>query len=248
MVARGQDIITRSDGVILKATVLEISPTLVRFRLFGASDSLLYQISPRDIQTIQMADGSVKTFSPAATPTGTSTQDLPFDYETHFRKNILAFYPLDLIFSNFSFSYERISSSGKLGVKVPLIIDMGTNSDFYDNSFRENEIFGIGLELNFYPSGQGRFRYFITPAFHYRSYSVYYYDYRPMQPEPQKADASMVSLALKSGAYFHLSKLFLVGADLGLGYRFFRTPDEDPYLFERNRVFLPGNIHVGFRF
>jgi hypothetical protein len=245
--AYGQDIITRTDGVVLKVTVQEVTPQLIRFRMFGATDALVYQISTADVRTLQRTDGTVQTFAPMVVEQPVAPS---FAYESGLGRNIVSFYPLDLLYGNLSLAYEYILSAGKVGIKIPLTAKVGQSREWYGNDFRRNTIYGLGLEVNLYPNRQGKFRYFFAPSFLYRAYDAYYYDYYGGTNEPESATASVFSVAAKTGVYYHLGRSFLFSADLGLGFRFFNFPKEDMYYeYERNpRFHIPGNLHLGFRF
>ncbi|MBC3539103.1 hypothetical protein ACFSC6_20625 [Rufibacter sediminis] len=244
--ANGQDLITRTDGVVLKATQLEITPNLVRFRLFESSDTLVYQISLTDVRSIQKEDGSVQTFAAIASPSMVLVGKASFNYETDLGQNIFFFHAFDLIYNNLTFAYERIFPAGKLGLKIPVTFGLSRNSDQYFGSFRENTVFGTGVELKVYPAGQGRFRYFLSPAVHLSTFRISYYANWGLAEE---STASLYSAAVKAGGYYQFSKRFLFSADLGIGYRFFNhSGTTDEYYIYTNEVFVPANIHIGFRF
>ena len=242
--AYGQDLITRSDGVVIKARVLEMKPGLIRFKLFQQPDTGLYQISTRDVPSVRLADGSTKSFAPLPSAA-------PFNYYTDSGRNILWFYPLDLFSSNFTLAYERVLASGKAGIKIPLSIGFsgGASPNNYYNSFRENSLFGTGLEVNIYPFGQGRLQYYIGPAFAFRSYRTYYYTVT--QPPPRRRNGEMYAIALKTGIYYQFTSRIIVSGDVGLGFRFLQEPDLPDNYYEpqgKNRAYFPGNLHTGFRF
>jgi hypothetical protein len=240
----GQDIITRSDGVTIQARAVEIKSSLINFKLFQQADSGVYQISTQDVQSVRLADGTTRSFPAPATAA-------PFNYYTNSGRNILWYYPVDLFYSNFTLAYERVLPSGKVSLKVPLTIGLsGSNDpDSYYTGFRENIRLGAGLEVNFYPFGQGRFQYYLGPALACRSYRTYYYT--AAQPTPQRQNAQMLSFALKNGLYYQFTKFFIISVDAGLGWRFFRKPDRPDNYYDpndRNHAYLAGSLHLGFRF
>jgi hypothetical protein len=246
----GQDLITRSDGMVLQATVLEMKPGLVRFKLFGQADTLVYQISTRDVEVIRMADGTTRTFPEAA---AAKQESAPFDYYTRSGRNILWYNFFELIYPNFALAYERVLASGKIGFKIPLMIGLSpaNSANNYSIDVRKNTRLGIGLEMNVYPFGQGRFQYYVGPAFQYRTYQGYFYSTNPGAPPGlQSQNAGMFSLALKNGAYYQFSRFFIVSVDAGLGYRFLREAHNPDYYYmeHRNRQMLTFSLHLGYRF
>jgi hypothetical protein len=247
----GQDLITRQDGVVIKATVLERQPSLIRFKLFGQQDTLVYQISTQDVRELRMADGSTKSLPPSVTDPKAGAR---FDYVAHSGRNILWFSPFDWIYSKFTLAYERISSSGLVGFKIPLVLGLSSSANpYYANSnLKENTRFGAGLEVNYYLFGQGKVQYYLGPALHLHAYKSYYYPgYYPGTPDPQRLNVTMMAVALQNGAYYQFSRFFNVAATIGLGYRYFLFPDTPTNYYDpgtRNRAYVPGNLHFGFRF
>ena len=245
----GQDIITRTDGIEIRATDLNIQPNRIQFRLFGQPDTLTYQISPRDVHVIKMADGSVRNFS---TATSSVAKEKGSNYETGLGRNILYFYPADLLFTNFTFAYERISASGKIGFRVPITFGLnGITERYYNDNFRRNTRYGGGLELNIYPYGQGKFEYFFGPTLNFKSFRSFYYDRSPQPTLPQEDQALMVAVGFKNGIYYQLSETFVFAIDVGLGLRFYpRQESPDTYYTYDSRTlpYVPGNLQVGFRF
>lgn len=244
----GQDLITRSDGVVIRATVLEIKPGLLRFRHYQQPDTLVYQISTRDVGSLRLADGTVRTF-----PEAEKKEAAPFDYYTASGRNILWYNFFELIYPNFALAYERVLASGKIGLKIPLLVGLssGNSSNSYSIDVRKNTRFGTGLEMNVYPFGQGRFQYYVGPAFQYRTYQGYFYATNPGSPPGlQSQNTAMFSLALKNGAYYQFSRFFIASVDAGLGYRFLREAHNPDYYYieHRNRQMLTFSLHLGYRF
>ncbi|WP_205503358.1 hypothetical protein [Rufibacter psychrotolerans] len=252
--ANGQDTITRTDGTTLKATVVEVTPAFIKFRLFQQLDTLLYQISTLDVQTLVLADGTTRSF--AAAPASKeapakSQQQAAFNYETQYGRHLFWVSPLDLVYSNLTIAYEYILAKGKMGLKIPFNFSVTPPSRVQSlDSFRENNRYGLGLELNYYPHGQGRYRFFMGPALQYRVFRSYYYEFPGGTYEQKAADATMLLVAAKIGLYYQPTRRQLVAADAGVGYRYFRLPEQmQRNGFEiSNRVYLPLNLHVGFRF
>jgi hypothetical protein len=245
LLSYGQDLITRSDGVVIRARVLEMKPGLVLFKLFGQPDTLVYQISTQDLQAVRMADGTLKTFPEAA------KKAVPFNYETSSGRNILWYYPFDLLYSNVTLAYERILAPGKVAIRVPLKLGLSPNDpviDYYER-FKRNIRYGAGLEVYYYPFGQGRFQPYVGPAFHFRSYRTYYYP--PSPPGPVLLNAYMRTVALQLGIYYQFSRFFIASADTGLGLRYFSRPGM-PANYNHDerssRGHLPLNFRLGFRF
>lgn len=88
---------------------------------------------------------------------------------------------IDLIVNNFKISYERILLNGKIGIQIPFAIGYGNDISGFDDV--DNKFY-TGLALNFYPTGQGKVRYFMGPAVNvgtgnYEDYNGYYNSSEP---------------------------------------------------------------------
>lgn len=240
-----QDRITRSDGTVIGARVLEVRTDLILFRLMPPGDTGVYQISTRDVRLLNLADGSTKTFPQVL------AEREPFNYETGSGRHIVWFYPLDLLYGNLGLAYEHILLSGKLGLKVPLQIGLGSSDSpqNYSANFRANTRYSTGLEGKFYPFGQGRFGFYAGPALQYVSYWTYYYP--AGNPDPEKRGIKLVSLALKSGVHYQFSPAFSLALEAGLGFHSYLDrpdPGQGYYPENRNTAYLPFNFQLGFRF
>jgi hypothetical protein len=200
-----------------------------------------------------MADGTVKNF----TPTVANLKKAPsFKYNTDLGRNILWYYPFDLILENFTFAYEHILPSGKVSFKIPVSVGLRTPDIYYSGDFRRNNRFGTGLEVNIYPFEPGKLQYFFGPAIQWRTFAAYYTIIKdPMDPfsgnETHEQNVRMFNVALKNGVYYQFSKSFLLSGDIGLGVRFFSRQTTNPnyYAYDRRtRGYIPTNLHLGFRF
>ncbi|MGV3503262.1 MAG: hypothetical protein ACO1O1_06105 [Adhaeribacter sp.] len=242
-----QDKITRSDGVVIEARVVEVRADLIFFRPTLPADTGVYQISTRDVTVLRLADGSTKTF-----PQVLAGRE-PFNYETSSGRRIVWFSPVDLVYGNLGLAYEHILPSGKVGLKVPLLLGLGSPGEpqNYSTNYRVNTRFGSGLDLNIYPFGQGRYRFYVGPAFQYVAYWAYYYPGTGGIPDPQRRSVNLVSLALKTGIHYQFTPSFMLGLEVGLGFHsHLHRPDpgQGYYQVNRNTAYLPFNFQLGFRF
>ncbi|MGV3641839.1 MAG: hypothetical protein ACO1NZ_15045, partial [Adhaeribacter sp.] len=240
-----QDKITRSDGTVIGARVLEVRSDLIFFRLLPPGDTGIYQISTRDVRLLNLADGSTKTFPQVL------QEREPFNYETSSGRHIAWFYPLDLLYGNLGLAYEHILLSGKLGLKVPLQIGLGSSDSpqNYSANFRSNTRYSTGLDGKLYPFGQGRYGFYVGPAFQYVSYWTYYYPGGTVEPE--KREIKLVSLALKTGVQYQFTRVFNIALEAGLGFHSYLDrpdPGQGYYPENRNTAYLPFNFQLGFRF
>lgn len=247
-----QDIITRTDSVRIEATDLKVGNEQIRYRLYVKPESPEYVISTLDVLFVEYADGTRRVFiQPDAL-----MQPAP-DYETELGRNIVCISVIDIFYLNATLAYERISASGKFGIRVPLSLGLDPDEQDYGYYLR-NKSFSAGIALNLYPYGQRRFNYYFGPQaeLSFLNYQTCFYTY----PDPDNPYAvgglrtskyQMVSIVLNNGIYYQLSKTVVTALDVGVGARFLNISDEndfDTYPYYINRIFVPVNLHVGLRF
>lgn len=242
----GQDRIIRSDGAEIVARVLEVRADLIFFRLVPPADTGLYQISTRDVSQLRLADGSTKTF-----PQPAGMEAPSFNFETNSGRHIAWFSPLELLLGNIGLAYEHVLPKGRISVKAPLVLGLSAPDEpgNYSGNYREHTRYTSGLEVNIFPFGQGRFRISIGPAFHFGSYWTYYYPGGSFRPGRHQVD--MLSFSLKNGLYYQFTPHLIISGDIGLGRRVFRdreSPAQGYYRDNRTGAYVPGNLHLGFRF
>lgn len=245
----GQDLIIRTDNVQIQAKVLEIGANQIRFRRSESPDTVTYVISTRDVVTVQLADGTRRSFAPAVDP----AQNIEYyNYETGWGRNMISWSVTDIFITNLTFAYERYANSGKFGVKVPVSIGLNPDPENYDGYWRGNRSFAAGLALNYYPFGQGRISYYLGPTAELGLANSYYWDYRDINnPQMLNTDVQVYTFTLNNGAYYHFTKSFMMVVDVGLGLRKASTDLEDRiYWYDRDRVkfVLPVSLQLGYRF
>lgn len=143
-----QDVIFFKDGSKENVKVSEVGKSDIKYKKADNPEGPQYVISKRDVLMITYENGSHDVIN--TEPTKPLTTD--------FTKNIISFHLFDLIYNSITLSYERILNSGTVGIKIPV-----TFSFAEDDVYNYTRIFGSGIILNFYPTGQGKWRYFVGP-------------------------------------------------------------------------------------
>lgn len=78
-------------------------------------------------------------------------------------RNIFSLNILNLPNGNAHLGYERLTEDGLIGVKLSVNYSLGEITQAELLKYRRNFI--SGFDLNFYPTGQGRMKYFAGPSF-----------------------------------------------------------------------------------
>jgi hypothetical protein len=168
IVAEAQDVITLRNGKRVEAIVTEVNKKDVVYRKFANPKGPLYRAELKDVGRINYESGAVDEFNPVSgesTQSGRSTSgaaQVPFS--TDFGRNLISIDAMSLLFQNIELSYERIVGvQGKLGIRVPVSINM--NAGQYNNGFANaRNVYNSGVDLNYYPLGQGLSRLFVGPS------------------------------------------------------------------------------------
>ena len=152
--ANAQDYIyKKNDGGRIEATNVKVLLDQTTYSLYGNESGEVYTISNDDISMITFENGSVQFFE----------RESKAKQRHSFKKNLINYHLFDLIVNNFKISYERILSNGKLGIQIPVAIGYGDKDNI--SGFDDvHNTFYTGISLNFYPTGQGKVRYFMGPG------------------------------------------------------------------------------------
>lgn len=170
-VVNAQDYIHQKDGNKVAAKNIEILMDITKYNKFEEEDGKVLIIPNEEISFITYENGDVRFFE----------RESRAIQRYNYKKNLINYHLFDLIVNNFKISYERIISKGKLGIQIPFAVGYSDDLSGYDDV--QNKFY-TGVTLNFYPTGQGKWRYFMGPSltlgsgtydtWHDNYYSSYY--------------------------------------------------------------------------
>ncbi len=196
-----QDVIYLSSKDIILANNIIIKPDSIVYTDFNDTTNTAITISKSIINTISFNDGSAIKI----------VKNKPSKKSSNFPVNIISFHLFDLVISNLTLSYERIISEGKVGIQIPISIgykDATTSlplllpygSEEYTNKLVSK--FYSGINFNLYPTGQGKFKYFLGPALHIGSglYFPNYNNYSSDNEDP--INTNYAKLLLNNGIIY----------------------------------------------
>lgn len=241
-----QDILFKKDGSKEEVKVQEINSKEISFKKYSNLDGPTFVVEREEVVLITFENGDHELITPVMAAPKEKEKPFTKDYE----KNILAFHLFDVIFGDFAFSYERIVADGRLGIKVPVAFGFYA-FDTYNTPFNFNNIFYTGMGINFYPTGQGKWRYFVGPNFrvgvgrsgeymyYYDDLGNYYYD------EYYETDSFYMKYYVDNGVTFMPIRNLSLSAIFSLGVRFIANPS-----YYYNRIQPDGQfaINMGLRF
>lgn len=249
--AIAQDVIYKSDGTKVQAKVAEVGISEIRYKLFSNPDGPVFVLRKSDVVLIAYQNGEhemVTSLSDRERKKQAKNDSLALNR----RKNIVSVNLLDAAFGNMTFSYERVFGKGYLGIKVPVSLGLRTlsNYGYYAGTYDRSRIMGTGLDVNFYPNGQGTVRYFIGPSvsfgtFRYRDYYPYddigmdrfYPDYYPYMK------GTHLSLSVNNGLMIQPSKHLTIALAAGMGMKMDFTRHNDRIVPKPS-----ASVNFGYRF
>ena len=135
-------------------------------------------------------------------------------------KNRISLGVLDMAFGDIGLKYERLIGNGKAGVFVPLTLNYYQAGMYdYDNKFYS------GLGLNYYPTGQGEWRYYTGVEMNV-GVATFYHSYNHFDPSTgyyqwgQTTYEGVYSrFLINNGIMYSPTPEFSVDFHLGLGFR-----------------------------
>lgn len=251
-----QDIIYLNDGTREEARVILIGEREIQYKKFSNLDGPVYSINKNNIFLITYETGDYELVGRPPKPENARKKGL----STDFARNILSYHAFDVIFGDFTISYERLISSGIVGFKVPVSVgydywftDKDYDRYYYgDRNFYSRFFSGAGV--NFYPMGQGMFRYFVGP--HVRAGQGmellyvenwfsdddgnYYYEVKEIRNE-----GFYTQFFIDNGMMFTPVKNFSVSVIASVGFRYF---PEASYRYDAMRPDGHFAINLSFKF
>ncbi len=162
--AYGQDIMYKKDGTKDSVIVKEVTPIEIVYKRYRRPEGPTYRIYKSKILLIEYADGTVEVYNNTPTATnGNVKNTVNNDTFTHkLGRNIISINYLHILNGNIHLGYERITKNGIAGLKL----SVNFNVDNVDSDILTYQRdFTTGLDLNLYPTGQGKIKYFLGPSF-----------------------------------------------------------------------------------
>lgn len=137
----------------ITATNINVLVSETSYNIFGDNSGEIYSIENNQISMIAYESGDIRFFE----------REKKIKNRHNYKKNIINYHLFDLVVNNFKLSYERIISKGKIGIQIPVAIGYGDDGSLsgFDDVYNT---FYTGISLNFYPTGQGKVRYFMGPG------------------------------------------------------------------------------------
>ena len=216
-----QDTLYYKNGNIVIGQLKLITETLVKFS--QDSNEFIFVVAKSELSKLVKANGETRIFNEAPILTNHNADPIAGTYG----RNFVSITITDVLFKMASLSYERISPGGRLGLNGTVSIGktlfsgMQNSYDFNGGYYSPTKLFNVGVDLNYYPMGQGMVRYFIGPSLEYGQLlsDLSYYSYNRT---PGTFIVNYEAILLKFGLLIQPTKSFNFGLNAGLGPTFLK--------------------------
>lgn len=236
--ATAQDYIyKRHQGGKIAANEVEVLPSETNYKVFGDESGQVYSINNNQISMIAFENGDVRFFE----------KEEKIARGFNYNKNIINYHLFDLIVNNFKLSYERIVANGKIGIQIPFAIGYGDDGNI--SGFDDvHNTFYTGLSLNFYPTGQGKVRYFMGPGIQVGTgyFEEWLYDHNTGHETHENIDTFIFRFLVNNGIAFTPIEALSISLVGSLGIRY--TDKTDHY--DDNKIKTVGAFaaNLSYRF
>jgi hypothetical protein len=239
----GQDILFMRNGQTDTVKVQEITPTEIVFKKFKRLNGPLYRINKADVVLIEFEDGTVEAIE--APPEQIDPEEEEIRKKQAFAKSlgkhIISINYMNLFVGNLYGGYEHIFGDGLIGLKLTLnyhLKSVDTDILGYDR------LFTTGLDLNFYPTKQGRVKYFLGPGIRVGRWADNFSSFFGQQ---QNQTYTAFSCYFNNGFIIQPTAYFFMGFQGGFGVGFLRERGmaDRSYYSEPDGIFA---FNMGYRF
>lgn len=227
-IANAQDTIYFWDGRIIEAKIHQIDIKTITYSLTLNPLGPKYKEAKNNIKKLKYANGEIETFEDFQPPV---KRDSIFKA---YGKNHIAICILpDAFYYTLNLSYERIFLKGYLGTRISagynfspkwgeeIYSKKGALSGYWIHD--RNILFRSALDINFYPGGQGKVKFFTGFTFPYFTFKYTTYEYvfvGPFQKEKQNytnKQGSAFGILPNFGIIIQPVKYFTLTGFIGFG-------------------------------
>ena len=238
-----QDTIVLRSGEQLIVKVVEVAQKVVSYKKQTNLNGPTYKMDVYDVGRIKYESGALDEFNPVDTETKAG-KGKTFD-EAKLGNNIISLSIFEMAFEKLTISYERIIGDQKrIGLRIPICFRVGEPGSEIINPYKV--LFYSGLDLNFYPAGQGRFKGFIGPTLRF-GMARYNGDFQTEYGfSSVAANFRFMSFMVQGGFLWAVSKEISISSSLGFGMRRYLKPADQYSNVTIGAVNI--NFGVGYRF
>lgn len=243
--AYAQDILFKKDGSKDSVIVQEVTPVEIVYKKYSRPKGPNYRIYKSKLLLIEYADGTIEVYG---TKTKTAPQANSYNatnledtgYIKTLGRNIIAINYLHLLNGNVHLGYERITKDGIAGIKL----SVNFNVDNVESGILAYQRdFTTGIDLNLYPTGQGKIKYFLGPSFRLGTVSQRFESFT--RGAPVINYFNYFGVFFNNGFNIHPTPKLYIGFQGALGIGRFRSQQNSTNSTDVDGIFA---FNMGYRF
>ncbi len=162
-------------------------------------------------------------------------------------RNIISINYLHILNGNSHLGYERLTKNGLLGLKFSVNFNLGETTQSGLLKYKRN--FTTGFDLNFYPTGQGRIKYFAGPSFRVGAVSgetVIYDDFRRFTRYAYNNRLNTLGVFFNNGFVIQTTPKLYMGVQGAIGVSLFQKGADATSRYSEVDGFVA--LNMGYRF
>ncbi len=246
-----QDTIFRKDSSIHIGKVIKITDNQIKYVKSNNLNEPSNVINKEDVVKISYQNGKVDYFNINPTYRATITID---PISNNFGRKFFSINVFDLTIGFLSIGYEYTFKSGNFSIKIPFSVGFialnppDTNEGFNIEGiyYNKSKIFNTGFDFYYYPTGQGKLRYFTGASFEFGQFKYLIYHNNPLSPNTfylQKENSNYFAFFYQNGLLYQITKNFNISINVGFGYGWQTSSYENTTQF-----FINGGLNFGYKF
>ena len=239
-----QDVIYKKDGDRINAKIISIGEEAIKYKKFSNLEGPDYILAIELIAMIKFMDGGHTVFDKKVAKDDTFVAEVKKERVNPYGSNSVSLNYFDLLYTSLSVSYERFSKNGLVSVKIPV----GFSFDETLEITGERILYKGGIDINIYPSGQGRVRYFVGPGVKIRreSFPETVGVDQLGNPVKIKTRFSTLGTYVNNGAIFQLNDKINFSLLIAVGIKDSRSSFDSNDSFTDVHGYIEGNFGIRF--
>jgi hypothetical protein len=258
-----QDTLYRADGRIQVVNLEEVNFRQVKYRKLNSNDGLLFIVNRSEIVKIiyKNGDPNIHLKSDDSSQFVKRNLDHWDDKEAKidplsksFKRKYINISLTDLIAESLTIGFEVFNKKGDFSIRVPISIGLYylglndyTNKEYEKMDlqvyYRERKLFSSGLDVYFYPNGQGKMRYYLGPSIEFGRFK-YIDKISGSSTNPKAYEEEQLgtfsSILIHNGILFQPTASINFNMALGIGY-------SRPDFFHSNNSYTNGSTEFAAR-
>ncbi|MFN4123016.1 MAG: hypothetical protein ACK4GL_06900 [Flavobacteriales bacterium] len=177
VISFAQDIIYLKDGTNIVSMVVAVDKRTVKYKK-PSGKGPINEIAKSRVIKIQYESGAIDDFTISTrdtvffSRTGIDDAFFPNSYLTDLKDNIISLNLFDFFDLGVGMAYERVFDGGTKSLRIPAFFSLRDTLGPFSDRFGF-KTFETGLDLLFYPTGQGRLKYSVGPSIRYGGFRIY---------------------------------------------------------------------------